>query len=109
MAVAYRLPAGGLSAYRAAHPGVRAGELFSAIQTDWYWRIPAIRLAGARGLARAATSGRDARRLGGVRRPRRLGWPRYDVARRRAMHFDTESRVVDNPLARELAVWQGFR
>ena len=37
------------------------------------------------------------------------GWPRYDVARRRAMHFDKESRVVDNLLARELAVWQGVR
>jgi len=37
------------------------------------------------------------------------GWPRYDVARRRTMHFVTEFRVVDNPLARELAVWQGIR
>jgi len=25
------------------------------------------------------------------------------------MHFDTESQVVDNPLARELAVWHGVR
>jgi carboxylesterase type B len=37
------------------------------------------------------------------------GWPRYDARRRRAMHFDTESSVVDNPLARALAVWQGVR
>ena len=37
------------------------------------------------------------------------GWPRYDAARRRTMHFVTEFRVVDNPLARELAVWQGIR
>jgi carboxylesterase type B len=37
------------------------------------------------------------------------GWSKYDVARRRAMHFDKVSRVVDDPLARELAVWQGMR
>jgi carboxylesterase type B len=34
-----------LAAYRAAHPGASAGDLLAAIQTDWYWRIPAIRLA----------------------------------------------------------------
>ena len=45
-----------MSAYRAAHPGASAGELFSAIQTDWYWRIPAVRLADAHAAgARAAT------------------------------------------------------
>jgi len=56
MAVAYGLPAEGLSAYRAAHPGASAGELFSAIQADWYWRIPAVRLADAHAAeARAAT------------------------------------------------------
>jgi len=36
-----------LAAYRAAHPGGGAGDLFAAIQTDWYWRIPAMRLADA--------------------------------------------------------------
>jgi carboxylesterase 2/para-nitrobenzyl esterase len=56
IAAAYRLPAEALSAYRAAHPGVSAGDLFSAIQTDWYWRIPAIRLADAHAAkARAST------------------------------------------------------
>jgi para-nitrobenzyl esterase len=35
------------------------------------------------------------------------GWPRYDLARRRTMRFDTESGVVDNPLARELSLWKG--
>jgi carboxylesterase 2/para-nitrobenzyl esterase len=157
MAVAYRLPAEGLSAYRAAHPGASAGELFSAIQTDWYWRIPAVRLADAHAAeARAATYmyefawrspqmngclgaahaveipfvfdtlGLGTEPMLGRDPPQLLadamhgawvafaaqgdcGWPRYDVARRRAMHFDTESRVVDNPLARELAVWQGLR
>jgi carboxylesterase 2/para-nitrobenzyl esterase len=157
MAVAYGLPAEGLSAYRAAYPGASAGELFSAVQTDRYWRIPAVRLADAHAAgARAATymyefawrspqmSGRlgaahaveipfvfDALGVGtepmlGRDPPQPLadamhgawvafaaqgdcGWPKYDVARRRTMHFDTESRVVDNPLARELALWQGIR
>jgi carboxylesterase 2/para-nitrobenzyl esterase len=157
IAVAYGLPAEGLSAYRAAQPGASAGELFSAIQTDWYWRIPAVRMADAHAAgARAATymyefawrspqlNGRlgaahaveipfvfDTLGLGtepmlGRDPPQPLadamhaawvafaahgdcGWPRYDVARRRAMHFDTESVVVDNPLARELAVWHGVR
>jgi para-nitrobenzyl esterase len=56
MAAAYGLPAEGLSGYRAAHPGANAGELLSAIQTDWYWRIPAVRLADAHAsTARAST------------------------------------------------------
>ena len=56
MAAAYGLPAEGLSAYRAAHPGASAGDLFSTIQTDWYWRVPAVRLADAHASnARAAT------------------------------------------------------
>jgi para-nitrobenzyl esterase len=56
MAAAYGLPAEGLSAYRAAHPGASAGDLFSTIQTDWYWRVPAVRLADAHAAnARAAT------------------------------------------------------
>jgi carboxylesterase 2/para-nitrobenzyl esterase len=157
MAVAYGLPAEGLSVYRAAHPGASAGELFSAIQTDWYWRIPAVRLADAHAAGgRAATymyefawrSPQLGGRLGAAHAveipfvfdtlglgtepmlgrdpPQPLadtmhaawvafaaqgdcGWPRYDLARRRAMHFDTESQVVDNPLARELAVWHGVR
>jgi hypothetical protein len=55
MAAAYGLPAGGLNAYRAAHPGAGAGELFSAIQTDWYWRIPAVRLADAHAMTARAS------------------------------------------------------
>jgi para-nitrobenzyl esterase len=38
MATAYGLSEDGLAAYRAAHPGGTAGDLFSAIQTDGYWR-----------------------------------------------------------------------
>jgi para-nitrobenzyl esterase len=56
MAAAYGLPAEGLSAYRAAHPGASAGDLFSTIQTDWYWRVPTVLLADAHASnARAAT------------------------------------------------------
>jgi len=56
IATAYGLSPAGLSAYRAAHPGASPGELFSAIQTDWYWRLPAIRMADAHATsARAAT------------------------------------------------------
>jgi carboxylesterase type B len=44
-----------LSAYRAAHPGASPGDLLAAIQTDWYWRIPAIRLADAHAKGSAAT------------------------------------------------------
>jgi para-nitrobenzyl esterase len=54
LAAAYGLPAEGLTAYRNAHPAARAGDLFSSIQTDWYWRIPAVRLTDAH--ARSARS-----------------------------------------------------
>lgn len=47
MATAYGLSAEDLDAYRAMHPSASAGELFSAIQTDAYWRIPALRFADA--------------------------------------------------------------
>jgi para-nitrobenzyl esterase len=41
--------------YRAAHPGANSGDLLAAIQTDWYWRIPAIRLAEAHVQNRSTT------------------------------------------------------
>ncbi|WP_041682006.1 carboxylesterase/lipase family protein [Cupriavidus sp. DF5525] len=47
LVAAYGLSAEGLSGYRAAHPTATAGDLFSEIQTDWYWRIPTVRLADA--------------------------------------------------------------
>ncbi|MFJ9038424.1 carboxylesterase/lipase family protein [Streptomyces sp. NPDC102406] len=34
-----------LDGYRAAHPGASPGELLDAIVTDWFWRLPAVRLA----------------------------------------------------------------
>lgn len=45
--VGYGLTVGALATYRAAYPVASAGDLLAAIQTDWYWRIPAIRLADA--------------------------------------------------------------
>ena len=53
---AYGLPVEAtLNAYRAAHRGASAGDLLAAIQTDWYWRIPAIRLADAHANSASAT------------------------------------------------------
>lgn len=45
---AYGLPIeAALATYRAAHPNASAGDLFAAVQGDWYWRIPSVRLAEA--------------------------------------------------------------
>jgi len=53
---AYSLPvAATLATYHAAHPGASAGDLLAAIQTDWYWRLPAIRLADAHTKGTAST------------------------------------------------------
>jgi carboxylesterase 2/para-nitrobenzyl esterase len=52
---AYGLPVDAVTAYRAAHPNASAGDLLAAIQTDWYWRIPAIRLADAHARHAAST------------------------------------------------------
>jgi para-nitrobenzyl esterase len=53
---AYGLPVNtALAAYRAADPNASAGDLLAAIQTDWYWRIPAIRLADAHAQSASAT------------------------------------------------------
>ncbi|MGV9244394.1 carboxylesterase family protein [Streptomyces sp. NPDC003710] len=47
-ATAYGLPAGrGVPAYRAAFPDAAPGELFAEIATDWFCRLPAVRLAEA--------------------------------------------------------------
>jgi len=44
-----------LSAYRAAHPGESSGDLFAALQSDWYYRIPVLHLADAHAKSSAAT------------------------------------------------------
>jgi len=152
---AYGLPTDGVNAYRAAHPGASPGELLSAIQTDWYWRIPAVRMADAHvARARASTymyefawrSPQFGGRLGaahsveipfvfdtlglgtdpllGRTPPQSLaaamhkawvtfaaigdcGWSKYDIARRPTMHFDTVSELINDPLAPNLARWEG--
>ncbi len=44
----YRLPArAAVRRYRANRPGATPGDLLAAIVTDWYYRIPAVRLAEA--------------------------------------------------------------
>lgn len=46
---AYDVPLDALLAtYRELYPGASPGELFAAIVTDWFFRIPAMRLAEAR-------------------------------------------------------------
>lgn len=53
---AYGLPVeAALAAYRAASPGASPGDLLAVLQTDWYWRIPAIRLADAHAKSASAT------------------------------------------------------
>ena len=46
-AAGYRLPDGAVDVYRASRPNATAGELLAAIATDWFFRIPAVRLAEA--------------------------------------------------------------
>jgi para-nitrobenzyl esterase len=46
-AAAYGLSADDLNDYRRAHPGTSPGELLSIIETDWWCRLPARRLADA--------------------------------------------------------------
>jgi para-nitrobenzyl esterase len=54
--VAYGLPVeAALAAYRAAHPGESSGDLLAALQSDWYIRIPALRLADAHAKNSSAT------------------------------------------------------
>lgn len=53
---AYGLPVEkALAAYRAAYPGASPGELLAAVQTDWWCRIPALRLADAHAKGAAGT------------------------------------------------------
>ncbi len=44
-----------LGAYRRAHPGARPGDLLGVLETDWYVRIPALRLADAHTRGAAST------------------------------------------------------
>jgi para-nitrobenzyl esterase len=48
-------PAKALAAYRAKVPGASAADVLAAVETDWWCRMPAIRLAEARLNAPGAT------------------------------------------------------
>jgi para-nitrobenzyl esterase len=152
---AYGLPAKAtFETYRSARPNASAGDLLAAIQSDWYIRIPAIRVADAHaknaktsstymyefawrspqfnGLLGAGHGGeipfvfdtldKGTEPLGGTNPPQQLaitmhaawvafatsgdcGWPKYDLARRPTMRFDTTSTVVDDPRSAERALW----
>ncbi len=54
-AAAYGVSVEQLDGYREAYPGASPGQLLAAVQTDWWCRIPALRLAGAHASAPAAT------------------------------------------------------
>jgi para-nitrobenzyl esterase len=55
-AAAYGAPAGTVAAYRASRPGAGPGDILAAIITDWFFRIPAVRVAEARA-ANSASAG----------------------------------------------------
>jgi carboxylesterase 2/para-nitrobenzyl esterase len=153
LAAGYRLPPNGLAAYRAAYPEASPGELFSAIQTDGYWRVPAIRMADAHASAARSdtymyefawrsprlgaahgveipfvfdTLGLGTEPMLGPEPPQSLaakvhaawvafavsadcGWAKYESAHRLTMRFDSVSRVVRDPLAARLELWNGVR
>lgn len=48
-------PERALAAYRAKYPGASPGELLASVQTDWWVRIPAIRLADSHANTAAGT------------------------------------------------------
>ncbi len=55
VAAGYQLPAGALEVYRGARPQASPGELLVAVATDWFFRIPGLRLAEARAAGPGST------------------------------------------------------
>lgn len=51
IAAGYGLPPAGLATYRANRPGASPGDILAALVSDWFFRVPAIRVAEARGTA----------------------------------------------------------
>jgi para-nitrobenzyl esterase len=51
---AYGLDGNGVAAYRANRPGGSPGDILAAVITDWFFRVPAIRVAEARAASAAA-------------------------------------------------------
>jgi para-nitrobenzyl esterase len=54
-AAAYGLSPQGLDVYRSTRPDASPGDILAAVITDWFFRIPAIRVAEARAAAAAGT------------------------------------------------------
>jgi para-nitrobenzyl esterase len=147
-----------LPVYREGHPYATSGELLAAIYTDWFYRIPAVRLAEAHvrqhnaatylyefGWQSPTFDGRlgachaaeiafvfDALHdesltpLFGTDLPQQVadamhsawvafasscdpGWAAYETNNRQTMHFNTTSRVLNDPRPRERDLWQGHR
>jgi para-nitrobenzyl esterase len=55
VAGAYGLSGEALAVYRASRAGASPGDLLAAVITDWFFRIPPIRVAEARAVASAAS------------------------------------------------------
>jgi para-nitrobenzyl esterase len=53
---AYGLSADDLAVYRGNRPGASPGDILAAVVTDWFFRIPAIRVAEARAGSGAAST-----------------------------------------------------
>jgi para-nitrobenzyl esterase len=58
VAAGYGLSGDGLGIYRAAHPKASPGDLLAAVISDWFFRVPAIRVAEARDAGAGGTGGR---------------------------------------------------
>jgi para-nitrobenzyl esterase len=54
VAAGYGLPGDGLAVYRDVRPDARPGDLLAAVISDWFFRVPAIRVAEARAASGAA-------------------------------------------------------
>jgi para-nitrobenzyl esterase len=54
VAGAYGLPGDAVAVYQANRPGTSAGDVLAAVITDWFFRIPPIRVAEARAASGAA-------------------------------------------------------
>ena len=55
-AAAYGLAPDGLAVYRASRPGASPGDILAAVITDWFFRVPPIRVAEARAAAGTAST-----------------------------------------------------
>ncbi|HEY0937516.1 MAG TPA: carboxylesterase family protein, partial [Trebonia sp.] len=53
---AYGLTGDGLAVYRASRPDASPGDVLAAVISDWFFRVPAIRVAETRAAAGAAST-----------------------------------------------------